>query len=273
MQSGELQIVKLAKNGSTVKAGRRRRPVRRLALQRTIQEKQIGAAAGRRRDRAGARAGADHRGAERDRADEGALRHRAREARRQQGRHRLAHRERAGQAGAAATPSSGCASSRRRSSPIARRPKPTSRQRRASARRRCSTCSAPSAACRTSSSRRRPPGMVNILPNFRSAACSAASRSSAKATAPGRARRSWSCPTCRRSTSRRGSTNPIAAGSRPDQEAIVRIEAIPGPRVQGAHQQHLGAGHVDFTLGLAAAAATSTSTWSCSMSIRRSGPA
>ena len=48
------------------------------------------------------------------------------------------------------------------------------------------------------------------------AACSAAaSRSSAKATAPGPAPRSSSFPISRRSTSRRGSTSPIAGGSRP----------------------------------------------------------
>ena len=62
MQSGELQIVKLAKNGVAGQGGRRRRRVRRVhAAAATMQEKQSELKQADARDRAGAGAAADHR--------------------------------------------------------------------------------------------------------------------------------------------------------------------------------------------------------------------
>ena len=100
---------------------RRRRAVRRHDAAADDSGEAVRAEAGQRRDRAGERAGADRQRTERDRADEGELRHRAREARHQQGRHRLADRERAGEAGARRRASSGSRSSRRRCAPTDRR--------------------------------------------------------------------------------------------------------------------------------------------------------
>ncbi len=116
MQSGELQIVKLAKNGTHGQGRRRGRRVRRLDAAPDDAGEAVGAEAGGSGDRAGDRAVAHHAGAERHRADARQVQHRAREARRQTRRHRFAHREREGQADADGRASRSCASSRRRSS-------------------------------------------------------------------------------------------------------------------------------------------------------------
>ncbi len=90
MQSGELQILKLANNGSKVKAGDIVVQFDGTTLRADDPGEAVRAEAGQRRDRAGDRAGAHHERAERHRADEGEVQHRAREARHQQGRDRLA---------------------------------------------------------------------------------------------------------------------------------------------------------------------------------------
>ena len=95
-------------------------------------------------------------------------------------------------------------------------------------------------------------GLVNILPNFGRRARGAASRNSGRATVRGRAPRSWNCRTSRPVTSKRGSTSPIAGG--PDGPGRDRPDrGHPRPRVQGPHQQHLGAGQGRFHVGMAAA--------------------
>ena len=70
-----------------------------------------------------------------------------------------------------------------------------------------------------------------------------------RAIAPGRARRSSSCRICLRCTSRRGSTNRIAGGCRPQQEATVRIEAIPGEDFKAKLDSISVLARVDFSSG------------------------
>jgi multidrug efflux pump subunit AcrA (membrane-fusion protein) len=58
-------------------------------------------------------------------------------------------------------------------------------------------------------------GIVSVLSNYRAGSMMAPRPNSARAIARGPARRSSSCPTCLRCISRRVSTKPIAAGCRP----------------------------------------------------------
>ena len=107
-----------AREERLARQGRRRRGrVRRLHAAPDDAGEAVGAEAGGSGDRAVDGAVAHHAGAERHRADALEVQHPAREARPEQGRHRLADRERAGQADARATPSRSCTSSRRRSPP------------------------------------------------------------------------------------------------------------------------------------------------------------
>ncbi len=97
MQSGDLQIVKLAKNGSLVKTGRHRGRVRRVHAPPDDAGEAVGAEAGGSGDSAVDGAVPDHAGAERDRADALEVQRTARVARLEQGRHGLADRERTGE--------------------------------------------------------------------------------------------------------------------------------------------------------------------------------
>ena len=65
------------------------------------------------------------------------------------------------------------------------------------------------------SCRRRPTGMVNILPNFRSGSMFGGQQEFRQGDRAWPGRRSSSCRISRRSTSKRVSTNPIAAGCKP----------------------------------------------------------
>ena len=90
MQSGELQILKLAKSGTMVKPGDVVVEFDPTTLQRTIQEKQSELKqADAEIEQAQAQTRMAKR-AERDGVDEGRIRHRARQARRQQGGHGVA---------------------------------------------------------------------------------------------------------------------------------------------------------------------------------------
>ena len=126
--------------------GRSARAVRRLDAAAHHSGEAVRAPSVRRRDRAGARPVAPHRGAERDRADEGALRRRSRQARRRSRRYGRAHRERQGETDAcrftAAAPRAG------REDQVGSHLRGSRRggEIRGSARRRSSTCSGPSAA-------------------------------------------------------------------------------------------------------------------------------
>ena len=100
MQSGELQIVKLAKNGSLVKAGDIVVEFDASTLRRTMQEKQSELKQAEAEIEQATAQAPHHPGAERHRVDALEVQHPAREARLEQGRHGFADRERAGEADA-----------------------------------------------------------------------------------------------------------------------------------------------------------------------------
>ena len=138
--------------------GRRGGRVRRLHPAPDDAGEAVGAEAGGRGNRAGDGPVPHHQGAERHRADALDLQHPALEARRQQGRHRVADRERAGEAHAqrqrTEAAGAGGEGHLRRHLERSRSLRASSR----SGRRRCSTSSARSAESRTCSCARRPPG-------------------------------------------------------------------------------------------------------------------
>ena len=158
MQSGDLQIVKLAANGSIVKAGDVVVVFDASTLQRTMQEKQSELKqANAEIEQASAQARITQE-QNATRVDAFEVQHPARPARRQQGRHGLAHRERAGQADAQGQRAEAAGA---RGQGHLRRDLERSGPRRASsasARRPCSISSAPSVASRTCSCGPRPPG-------------------------------------------------------------------------------------------------------------------
>ena len=273
MQSGELQILKLAKNGSMVKPGDVVVEFDPSTLQRTIQEKQSELKQADAEIEQAAGADADRAGTERDRADEGGLRHRARQARRRQGRHGLAARQRAGEARASSTRSRSSASSRRRSSPTRRRREADVSAKRRKREKALFDLQRAEQGLRNlaaSGSRGRDGQHPAELPIGRHVRRPAGF--SDRAIARGPARRSSSCPICRRSTSKHGSTNPIAAGCSPaGRDRPDRGRSRHG--VQGAARQHLGARAGRLLVRLAAGEELRSRTWCSSTSIRGCGPA
>ena len=92
--------------------------------------------------------------------------------------------------------------------------------------------------------------MVNVLPNYRSGDMfGTAPGVPRRAIAPGPARRFSSCPICRRSTSRRGSTSPTAGASRRARMPLVRIEAVPGRDFKARIERISVLARVDFSSG------------------------
>ena len=168
MQSGELQIVKLAKNGSMVKAGDVVVEFDASTLQRTMQEKQSElkqAEAEIEQATAQARITQEQNATELMRSKYNVA---AREAGLEQGRHGFAHRERAGEADACATTEQKLQELEAKiTSDVDLRARRICRARSGSARRRCSTCSARSAGSRTSSCARRRPGWSTCCTNYR----------------------------------------------------------------------------------------------------------
>ena len=172
----------------------------------------------------------------------------------EQGRHRLAHREREGQAGAGRRASSGCASSRRRSSRTGpRREADVAAQQR---KREKALFDLQRAERGLQNLELRAPaaGIVNILPNFRAASTFGGSEQEFR-----EGDRAWPGAAilelpdlssvhleARLDESDRGR---LKVG----QDATVRIEAIPGREFKARINDISVLASVDFTLGLAAA--------------------
>ena len=200
-QAGELQILKLAANGSAVKQGDVVADFDALTLRRTLQDKQSELRQAQAElDQADA-AIEDRRRAGSHGGRQGEVRRRAREARLGRSADAGAGGSRAHQAalvrrGAAAERSGGQGSRRQ----VVGHDRPR-RRRSARSRRSRPTSTSPRAASRSLQVKAPADGTVNILPNYRiEQRHGRRRRNSSPAIAPGQARRFSSCPICRRCT-------------------------------------------------------------------------
>ena len=220
MKAGELQIVKLVKSGTVVKPGDVVVEFDGSTLLRTIQEKQSElkqADAEIEQSQAQSRITNEQNATALMRAKYDLQRAKLDV---DQGRHRLPHRERAGEAHRARRGAEAAASSRRRSSrtrPGAEADVSGKRQQaREGAVRPAARRAGPQEPAAQGAGRRHGQRAAEfpLRRHVRQPG-----RSFAKGIGPGPARRFSSCPTCRPSTSRRGSTSPTAGASKQGQDA------------------------------------------------------